>query len=91
MKTRFDRDIVEAAGIDASAYSDEQIANFAAQLMTHPAVVKGVGELARRSFAAEVIAGLTSDEQQASVVAKNYQELHATILRQCGQSPLALK
>jgi hypothetical protein len=83
VKTRFDRDIVEAAGIDASAYTDEQLASFADDLAGHGPVHAAAVKLAVRSFAAEVIAELSGEAQRKA--------LHNTILRRCGQAPLVLK
>jgi len=84
ISTQYDRAIVEAAGIDASQYSDAEISKFAHNLVRHPEVVNRAAEISLREQAVSVITELSAD-------GSTRQRLHNTILKECGQAPLNLK
>ena len=83
ISTQYDRAIVEAAGIDASQYTDAEISSFAERMSRHTEVVSRANEIALRANAAQAITELVAAGQQARI--------HSTILNQCNHAPLKLK
>jgi len=84
ISTQYDRAIVEAAGIDASQYSDAEISKFAHDLVRHVEVVSRAAEISLRQRGVSVITELSADPHMRT-------RIHFQILKECGQAPLKLK